>query len=137
MIPSLLMGGNAGAGNKRVAPPKVVGANEKVGVALIGIGNRGAEVAKEFRKTGLCDVVALCDVDMGAKHTQEIEAMFPGVPKYRDFRKLFDEMAGRIDAVMVATPDTAISRSAWPPCGRVFTSTWRSRWPARFTSANC
>lgn len=59
MIPSLLMGGNAGAGNKRVAPPKVVGANEKVGVALIGIGNRGAEVAKEFHKTGLCDVVAL------------------------------------------------------------------------------
>ena len=31
MIPSLLMGGNAGAGNKRVAPPKGVGANEKVG----------------------------------------------------------------------------------------------------------
>ena len=112
MIPSLLMGGNAGAGNKRVAPPKVVGANEKVGVALIGIGNRGAEVAKEFRKTGLCDVVALCDVDMGAKHTQEIEAMFPGVPKYRDFRKLFDEMAGRIDAVMVATPD----HSHFPIC---------------------
>ena len=42
MIPSLLMGGNAGSGTKKMAPPKVVGANEKVGIALIGIGNRGA-----------------------------------------------------------------------------------------------
>ena len=114
MVPSLLMGGSIGdrAAGKKVAPPKVVGANEKVDIALIGIGNRGAEVSKELYKTGLCNVVALCDVDMGAKHTQEIEAMFPGVPKYRDFRKLFSEMAGKIDAVMVATPD----HSHFPIC---------------------
>ncbi len=110
LMPSVVMGrGKSGAS---AVKPKKVGANDKVKVALIGIGNRGNEVSKQFRDTGLCDIVALCDVDMGAKHTREIEAMFPGVPKYRDFRKLFDEMASKIDAVMVATPD----HSHFPIC---------------------
>lgn len=112
VLPSMLAGCVSGKGPKKTASPKVVGANEKVDVALIGIGNRGAEVSKQFIKTGLCNVVALCDVDMGAKHTQEIESMFPDVPKYKDFRKLFDEMSGKIDAVMVATPD----HSHFPIC---------------------
>ena len=82
MMPSMAMGFNAGA-----APsPRKVGPNDKVDVALIGIGNRGNEVAKQFKATGLCNVVALCDVDMGAKQTREIEEMFPGVPKYKVFR---------------------------------------------------
>ena len=108
MMPSMAMGFNGNA-----APtPRKVGANDKVNVALIGIGNRGNEVSKQFNATGLCNVVALCDVDMGAKHTREIEAMFPGVPKYKDFRKLFDEMARKIDAVVVCTPD----HSHFPIC---------------------
>ncbi len=110
MMPSMAMG-NISVDRKSVKRGKAC-ANEKVDVALIGIGNRGAEVSKEFYRTGLCNVVALCDVDMGARHTREIEAMFPGVPKYRDFRKLFEEMGSRIDAVMVATPD----HSHFPIC---------------------
>ena len=66
-----------------------VSANEKVNIAFIGIGNRGGEIAKELYKTGLCNVVALCDVDMGAKHTQELISMFPKVPRYQDFRKMY------------------------------------------------
>ncbi|MDR2885990.1 MAG: Gfo/Idh/MocA family oxidoreductase [Rikenellaceae bacterium] len=107
-VPSLLASAAAPATNaqaKKTASPKVVGAGGKVNVALIGIGNRGNEVSKEFAKTDLCNVVALCDVDMGARHTQEIIAKFPGVPQFRDFRKMFDQMASKIDAVMVATPD--------------------------------
>lgn len=110
MMPSIVTG-CAGEG-KRIAKPKVIGANNKVNVALIGIGNRGNEVSKQFIKTGLCNIVALCDTDMGAKHTQEIEAMCPGVPKFQDFRKMFDKMADKIDAVMVATPD----HSHFPIC---------------------
>ena len=84
-----------------------VSANEKVNIAFIGIGNRGGEIAKELYKTGLCNVVALCDVDMGAKHTQELISMFPKVPRYQDFRKMFDQMADKIDAVTVGVPDHA------------------------------
>ena len=108
MMPSMTMGFNG----KTSPAPRKVGANDKVNVALIGIGNRGNEVSKQFHATGLCNVIALCDVDMGAKQTREIESMFPGVPKYKDFRKLFDEMASKIDAVVVCTPD----HSHFPIC---------------------
>jgi predicted dehydrogenase len=82
-----------------------VSANDKVNLALIGIGNRGNEIAKEFIKTGLCNIVALCDVDMGAPHTQEIIGMCPKAPRFQDFRQMFDKMAGKIDAVTAGVPD--------------------------------
>jgi cell division GTPase FtsZ len=52
--------------------PRKIGTNEKVNIACIGIGNRGAEVIKALYSTGLCNVVALCDTDMGAPHTVEL-----------------------------------------------------------------
>jgi len=78
---------------------------EKVRLACVGIGNRGAEVIKALNATGLAEVVALCDADLGAKHTQSILKMFPNVPRFQDFRKLFDKMGKDIDAVSIATPD--------------------------------
>lgn len=82
-----------------------VGPNDRVNIAFIGIGNRGGEIAKELYNTGLCNVVALCDVDMGAPHTQELIAMFPKAARFQDFRQMFDKMADQIDAVTVGTPD--------------------------------
>ena len=79
--------------------------NEKVNLACVGIGNRGAEVIKGLNETGLCNIVALCDVDMGAKHTQKTIAQFPNAKQFQDFRKMFDKMAGEIDAVCIGTPD--------------------------------
>lgn len=94
------------SGNARAAArKKSYGPNDKVNLALIGIGNRGAEDAKFFDETGLCNVVALCDVDLGARHTQKVMGMFPNVPTFKDWRKLFDKMAKKIDAVVIATPD--------------------------------
>ena len=84
---------------KAHAAVRQVSANERVKIAFIGIGQRGGEIAKELYKTGLCEVVALCDVDMGAPHTQEIINMFPKVPRFQDFRTMFDRMANQIDAV--------------------------------------
>ena len=93
---------------------KVIGAADKVNVALIGIGFRGEEDARQLAKTEMINVVALCDVDMGAPHTLKIMSQYPNVPRYKDFRRMFDEMAGKIDAVMVATPDF----SHFPICMR-------------------
>ena len=36
----------------------------KVKIAYIGIGNRGEQIIGEFARTGMVEVVALCDVDM-------------------------------------------------------------------------
>ncbi len=89
-------------------------AKERVKLALIGIGNRGGQIAKDLFATGLCDIVALCDVDMGAKHTQEIMAKFPNAKQFKDFRVMFDKIGNEIEAVTVGTPD----HSHFPICMR-------------------
>ena len=79
--------------------------SDRVNLACIGIGNRGGEIINALHNTGLCNIVALCDVDMGAPHTLKIMEKFPDVPRFQDFRKMFDKMANKIDAVSVGTPD--------------------------------
>jgi predicted dehydrogenase len=78
---------------------------QKVRLACIGIGNRGAEVVAALHATGLAEIVAFCDTDMGAKHTLKVLEKFPNVPRFQDFRKMFDKLGKEIDAVSVATPD--------------------------------
>src|SRR5690606_39902770 len=46
-------------------------------------------------------------VDMNAPHTQQILKMFPDVPRFQDFRQMFDKMGNQIDAVSIGTPDFA------------------------------
>jgi predicted dehydrogenase len=75
-------------------------ASEKLNIAVVGVGGMGAwnlgGVAEE-------NIVALCDVDLrSAKASFD---KYPDVKKYRDFRKMFDELEKSIDAVVIATPD--------------------------------
>ena len=80
-------------------------AGEKVNLAGIGIGFRGGEILQELYKTGLANIVALCDVDMEATHTQAVLKQFPDVPRFKDFRQMFDKMGSKIEAVSIGTPD--------------------------------
>ncbi|MBO7655741.1 MAG: Gfo/Idh/MocA family oxidoreductase [Kiritimatiellae bacterium] len=82
-----------------------VSPNEKVNVACCGIGCRGADVVNGLASTGLCNIVALCDTHMGAKHTEGILKKYPNVKRYQDFRKMLDEMGNQIDAVTAGVPD--------------------------------
>lgn len=76
-------------------------ANEKVNVALIGVGGRGRWFVGTMPK--LSNVVAMCDVnDHKAKPSYD---EIPVARKYHDFRKMLDEMDKQIDAVVIATPD--------------------------------
>ncbi len=79
--------------------------SEKVKLACIGIGNRGAEIIPELYNTGLAEIVAFCDVDMGAPHTLAMLKQFPDVPRFQDFRQLFDKIGNQIEAVSIAVPD--------------------------------
>jgi len=91
----------AKADAKKVAP------SDKVNLGLIGIGGRGHSMARTLETTGLCNMVALCDVDMGGRATLGSIKRFPDAPKFKDFRKMFDKMADKIDAVQIAVPDHA------------------------------
>jgi predicted dehydrogenase len=91
--------GAVGQGRRRIGP------NDKVNLACVGIGNRGADVIRALNATGIANVVALCDTQMGAKHTEAILKEFPNVAQFRDFRQMFDKMGKGFDAVGIATPD--------------------------------
>jgi Oxidoreductase family, NAD-binding Rossmann fold/Oxidoreductase family, C-terminal alpha/beta domain len=100
--------GALAAGTVSLFAPNILtaaGRGEKVRLACIGIGNRAKDVIKSLDGTGLAHVVALCDTDMGAPHTREILKQFPDVPRFQDFRQMFDKMGKDIDAVSVAIPD--------------------------------
>jgi len=78
---------------------------QKVKLACVGIGNQGGSDVMSFAKTGLAEFVAFCDVDMGAPHTQAVLKQFPDVPRFQDFRTMFDKMGSQIEAVAVGVPD--------------------------------
>ena len=79
-------------------PSRVLGANERLNIGVIGVGGRGAGnlagVAGE-------NIVALCDVDEGRLNSAA--AKFPSAQKYVDYRQLLDRQD--LDAVVVSTPD--------------------------------
>jgi predicted dehydrogenase len=89
-----------GAAVATVAAPAILrgrNLNEKLNLAIIGAGGRGASnlagVAAE-------NIVALCDVN--AKALDTAAAKYPGAKKFADFRKLFDNVSS-FDAVVVST----------------------------------
>ena len=77
--------------------------NDKLRLAGIGVGGMGGADLAALASHPKVEVVALCDVDAGnlaaaaAKHTD--------AKRFTDFRRMFDEFAGSIDAVHVSTPD--------------------------------
>jgi len=88
----------------KMAPGRVIGANDKINVGVIGVGGRGAYVANQFHKVGekdsSCRIAAVCDVYEKRKMA---EAAKYGVTGYLDYRELLAKED--IDAVIVATPD--------------------------------
>ena len=99
---------SAAAASATIAFPQVLrsaeaGARDKVRVAVIGVTGRGGDNRKELVNTGLADIVALCDVDSNSLATAA--KTHPEARTFRDYRRMFDEMADGIDAVLVATPD--------------------------------
>jgi predicted dehydrogenase len=89
------------------APRLLLGAAStgKVNLACCGLGNRGGEDIKAFHDTGMVNFVAFCDTDMGAPHTLAVLKKYPDVPRFQDFRQMFDKMGKDIDAVCVGIPD--------------------------------
>ena len=80
----------------------VENANERVAVAGIGVGGKGASDIAGAKGAG-ADIVALCDVD--SKRLATALKKYPGSKGFSDYRKMLDEMRGSLDAVTVSTPD--------------------------------
>jgi predicted dehydrogenase len=79
--------------------PRRISANEKLNIAIIGAGGRGAADTKEVRSE---NIVALCDVN--ERNLDAAAVKFPNAKKYVDFRELYDHSKD-FDAVVVATTE--------------------------------
>ena len=81
---------------------KVLGANDRVRLGVIGTGNRGGDVMAHFQKESDVDVVAVCDVYEKAMN-QAKEKTGGKAQSFGDYRQLL--ASKDVDAVLIATPD--------------------------------
>jgi len=80
----------------------VLGANEKIGVAVVGTGGRGGAHVKQFNR-GDCQIVAVSDADRKRMDGAAGKIKDRQVVKHQDLRKIM-EMKD-VDAVVIATPN--------------------------------
>ena len=85
-------------------PRGVLGANDRVRVAIVGLRGRGESHIQEFGALPNVEIAALCDIDDSVMRQRLSEVRKMGFqPKtYTDVRKLLDDKS--IDAVSIATP---------------------------------
>lgn len=91
VVPNIILGKSHGY----IAP------TDKLNIAVVGIGGIGITNIQAVYETE--NIVALCDVDW--KYSKPVLNCFPRAKKYKDFRRMFNEIEKEIDAVIVATPD--------------------------------
>jgi hypothetical protein len=92
IIPGVAMGKSFSG---QVAP------SDKLNIAAVGIGGMGNANIKAVKGTE--NIVALCDVDW--KYAANVFNENPDAKRYKDWRRMYDEIGKSIDAVIVATAD--------------------------------
>jgi predicted dehydrogenase len=102
---ALGMAGTAFAARGAKQSGRVLGANDRINIGVVGVGGRGSYVAEEFQAYGdkngkCCQIVAVCDVY--EKRKREAADKF-NAKGYLDYHELLNQPD--IDAVVVATPD--------------------------------
>ena len=87
---------------------RILGANDRVQLGLVGCGDRGQYVMSVFQKTGKVDVTGVCDV--WADKIDQARTKAPAAKSFHEHEKLLETK--ELDAVLVATPDHWHSRVA-------------------------
>ena len=80
---------------------RVLGSNDRVGLGVVGTGERGSYVMSLFQNEPGIEVRALCDV-YAVKLDQALQKA-PGAQTFSDHRRLLE--LKQLDAVLVGTPD--------------------------------
>ena len=87
---------------------RILGANERVNLGLVGSGERGRYVMTRFIASNQVDVKAVCDVfadnvDLAHGMIEKAKAGSPKATAFKDHRRLLEHK--ELDAVLIATPD--------------------------------
>jgi predicted dehydrogenase len=80
---------------------RILGANDRIGMGVIGIGNRGTHVMGLFQKNSDAEVRALCDVYR--VRIDRAQQAAPNAKVFSDHRQLLE--LKEVDAVQVSSPD--------------------------------
>ena len=80
----------------------VMGANERIRMAVIGSGGRAQYLMKIFNKQPNCDIVAVCDV-YEPNRNDALKLSAKAAKGYTDYREVLDRKD--IDAVLIGSPD--------------------------------
>jgi predicted dehydrogenase len=95
-----------GAISTLTSPERVLGANNRVRVAICGVHGRGNDHLQNYAKLQNVEIAALCDIDESvlAKRVAQMDKMALAKPAtYVDIRKLLEDKS--IDAISIATPN--------------------------------
>ncbi len=85
-----------------LAPSRVLGANNRIRMGIIGCGERGSYDISLFRQHADVEVVAACDVYEPRRLKQQ-QLSGPQAQAYLDYHQVLDRQD--VDAVLIATPD--------------------------------
>ena len=105
------LAGAAGAGyfaGHGLAAARAEGPNDKLNVAVIGVGGQGGS---NLRGVSSQNIVAVCDLD--ERRAGKAFEQFAAGGRFTDFRKMFDAIEKQIDAVVISTPDHTHFHPAW------------------------
>jgi predicted dehydrogenase len=101
---SLSLAGSALAARGAKTSNRVIGANDRINVGVIGVGGRGSDDARSFQRVGdkdnTCQIVAVCDLYEKRKRLNAEKFKCEGYLDYREILARAD-----VDAVVIATPD--------------------------------
>jgi predicted dehydrogenase len=84
-----------------VSYSRVLGANDRIQLGAIGVGERGRHDMGKFQKSSQVDVRAVCDIY--AEQIDKARQMAPEAKSFTDHRKLLEMK--ELDVVLIATPD--------------------------------
>ena len=76
--------------------------SDQLNIGVIGGGGKGYSDALHAWNNGASNIAAICDVDWNM--ASNAFKKFPKATKYKDFRKMLDEVKD-LDAVTISTPD--------------------------------
>jgi len=85
---------------------RIVGANERIHLSVMGVNSRGNVLAGNFSRQQECEVIHVCDADSRAieKCCANVEKITGHKPTgFGDFRKSLESK--EVDAMVIATPD--------------------------------
>jgi predicted dehydrogenase len=85
---------------------RVWGANERVNVAIVGLGGRGSNHVSIYSRLAESKIVALCDVNQAAREKAQATVLRNTSEKPKDFEDMRDVFADpNVEAVSIATPN--------------------------------